>query len=91
MESLFQRPPRFSVYVTVKPTKRNGQSKTYTHRVGTCNDKAAIKDIVRKDKAAVRDTLGGLFEPGTTSGRTYRAFEAKWTEVPIDDLEPQCR
>jgi len=75
----FSGPSRYTVTVTVPPRTEGGEH--YTGRVGVTDDKSKIAGMIADDIVAMRDTFGGLIEPTSTSGRVYRVFEAKWTEL----------
>ena len=77
------KPPTFTVYCTVAPTKRNSLDKPHTHRVGTTHDAKLIPGMIAEDRRAMCDTFGGLIDAPGASGRTYKAFKAEWTEVSI--------
>jgi len=79
----FTGPSPIYVFVTMMPTKKNGLREEYTSRVGTCREASEIAGVIAKDRAAMRNTFGGLIDPGNSSGRSYRAFKAEWTELKI--------
>jgi len=83
-DNKWNSPPAIYVFVTVKPNGKNGLTEPFTGRVGTCQTEAEVASIIRKDLKAMGETFGGLFEPMNTSGRTYRAFRASWTELTIN-------
>lgn len=77
----FTQPAPLVVYCTVAPTERNRLEAPYTHRVGPAFTLEGAKKVIADDKEAMRNTLGGLIDAPGAGGRTYRVFEAKWTEV----------
>jgi hypothetical protein len=79
----FKGPAPIAVYCTVQPTAANGLTTADTHRVKACNDESEIAAIIEEDRRAMCDTFGGLIDAPGASGRTYRAFRAVWTELPI--------
>jgi hypothetical protein len=76
-------PAPVHVFVTIAPDAKRGTRDYYTGRVGTCRTPEEVPAMIAKDRAAMNDTLGGLIEPGQTSGRTYRAFRAQWEELDL--------
>ena len=83
MDKTFTGPPPIYVFVTVTPTPKNGLSKPFTSRVGTCHKPGDIAGLIAKDRRAMNDTFGGLIDAPGTSGRSYRAFRAEWTEIKV--------
>lgn len=79
----FKGPRAIHVYVTIEADPKRGIDEPYTGRVGTCNKPDEVKALIAADVATMRQTFGGLIEPGRTKGRTYRAFRAEWTELKI--------
>jgi hypothetical protein len=78
---IFKKPAKFAVYVVTRPTKRNGLSRPHVSWVGATNDENVIAEIIQRDVDAIRETFGGLMEPGEIRGREYRVFRSEWTEV----------
>lgn len=76
-------PAEFHVFVDITPTKANGASREFTSCIARVHDEAAIGRAIKADLEGMRKTGGGVIEPGSVSGRTYRAFRAAWTEVAI--------
>lgn len=83
MQKAFERPPAIYVFCTAKPTKKNGMTETMTWRVGTCHRESEIPAMIAKERRDMGQTFGGLIEPASMEGRTYRAFRAKWTEIEV--------
>jgi hypothetical protein len=83
MDKTFTGPPPIYVFVTMTPNKRNGLSKTHTSRIGTCHNPEEIAGLIAEDRKAMGDTFGGLIDAPGTSGRSYRAFRAEWTEIKV--------
>lgn len=83
MNTEWNGPPPIYVFCTVAPSKTNGLTKPYTHRVGTCRERKDIAKIVGDDLMQAGKTYGGLFDAAGTKGRTYRAFETEWSELDI--------
>jgi len=83
MPKAFERPPAIYLFVTVKPTKKNGMTETITGRVGTCQHESEIPALIAKDRRDMGQTFGGLIEPASMEGRTYRAFRAEWSEIAV--------
>lgn len=77
-------PARYQVFVEVAPKPSPDGSKNvdvYVGRVGVTNDPKKIAGIIADDIVAMRDTFGGLIEPTSTKGRTYRVFEIAAAEL----------
>lgn len=87
MTKPFKTPRPYLVMVTVTPNGKNGIREPFTARVGFADDPKNCARLVREDLAAMGQTFGGLIEPTDTGGRTYRAFKAEWTEVPIPGVK----
>ena len=75
----FVLPKPYHLYCSVPSDDKPGE--LYTFRVGNYNAFEDLAPAIERDKAAMRNTFGGLIEPGRTHARTYRAFRAEWTEV----------
>lgn len=72
------------VTVSIAPSKRNGLTKPIVGaRVGGCNTLEEAREMIAKDRREMSGTLGGLIDAPGTAGRTYRVFQAKWTEVSV--------
>jgi hypothetical protein len=83
MPKAFERPPVIQVYCTQQPTKKNGMTETMTWRAGVCQDASEVASVITKDRKAMGETFGGLIEPVSLEGRSYRAFRAEWTEIKV--------
>jgi hypothetical protein len=58
-------------------------TETITGRVGTCQHEKDIPALIADDRKAMGESFGGLIEPVSMEGRSYRAFRAEWTELKI--------
>jgi hypothetical protein len=75
----FKTPRPIAIFVTIVAKG----SPPYTARIATADNESDIPRLIAEDKRAMGDTFGGLIEAASTKGRSYRAFRAVWTEIPI--------
>lgn len=81
LEKMIQPAP-YAVYVEVAPYPNCGFTGTYTSRIGPAKDLDEARRKIADDRKAMGDTMGGLIDPVSTKGRTYRVFKAAaWEEV----------
>lgn len=76
------RPARFCVFVFVTPTGPNQLHRPCMFRVGGADTIEEAHAEIERDRKAMNDSMGGLFEPVGTKGRHYRIFECDgWAPV----------
>lgn len=81
-------PSTYLVICHALMTKENGHDGDYvgkynTHRVGAAPTIKACKELIDDDLKAMSDTMGGIFSPVSTKGRSYQVFKATWEEISI--------
>ena len=75
-------PASFVVYVEIAPYPNCGFAGTFTSRVGPAKTLEEAHRKIADDRKAMGDTMGGLIDPVSTKGRTYRIFKSLgWEEV----------
>lgn len=79
--AITKAPKPYLVLVTVHPTARNGIREAFTARVGQADNIEECRRLIREDRVAMSDTMGGLFEAPGSESRVYTAFRAEWAEV----------
>lgn len=77
-------PPMFLVYVHVEADPAQGRPRAFTSRVGAVDSMDEARALTVQDRLVMGDTHGGLIEPSSLKGRTYRVFKALgWEEWDV--------
>jgi hypothetical protein len=74
-------PSPYWVYVTVKPNRSNGLTKTHFMRVGPAASLEDARKLIEEDRRRMGETFGGLISGITCDGRTYHILKADWKHV----------
>lgn len=75
-------PGRYIILVDVEPTQGFPEGHTYRFHT-TGNTLEEVRAIIAHNEHDLRNTFGGLIDPGKPAKRKYRIFEATYKQVDL--------